>query len=117
MVNSVTSVGDGRLSAGSSVSTSRRWSWVVIVILPGVCPVRRERAVQLFWTDRLFSHQQIGAGVAGAIVQFNVTPNVTLGYLASITNVTLGLQRADGNVTLAGQTTVGWRERESATGR
>ncbi len=45
-----------------------------------------------------------------SIVQINVTLNVTLGYLASITNVTLGLQRADGNVTLAGQSTVGVSE-------
>ena len=82
------------------------------------CPVRREprRPVLLDLID--------GLGTSAdrrwrrrSIVQFNVTPNVTLGYLASITNVTLGLQRADGNVTLAGQSTVGWREREGATGR
>ena len=49
------------------------------------------------------------------IVQINVTLNVTLGYLASITNVTLGLQRSDGNVTLPGQSPVGVTE-EAATG-
>src|ERR1700728_782679 len=116
MVNSVTSDGGGRLPAGSAGATNRRWSGGVIVILPAVCPVRRERALQLFWTDRLFSHQQIGAGVASPFVQFNVTPNVTLGYLASITNVTLGLQRADGNVTLAGPSSVGVSEKAPQAG-
>ena len=51
------------------------------------------------------------------MVRTNVTLNVTLGYLASSTNVILGPERSDGNVTLAGQSTVGWREREGATGR
>jgi hypothetical protein len=41
------------------------------------------------------------------IIEINVTLNVTLGYLASITNVTFGLQRSDGNVTLPGQSPVG----------
>ncbi|MBF6558186.1 MAG: hypothetical protein IVW52_18935 [Acidimicrobiales bacterium] len=45
-----------------------------------------------------------------SIVRSNVTLNVTLGYLASITNVTLGLQWADGNVTLACQSSVGVTE-------
>ena len=67
-----------RLGNGQQRDLRRRWAALgrligvykskmvgeLIVILPAVCPVRRERAVQLFWTDRLFSHQQIGAGVA-----------------------------------------------------
>ena len=116
---------------------SRRWSWVLIVILPAVCPVRRERAVQLFWTDRLFSHQQIGAGVACPLSSSTspptspsdispaspTSPSGSSGLTATspsgssgLTNVTLGLQRADGNVTLAGQSSVGVSEKAPQAG-
>jgi len=107
MVNSVTSVGGGRRSAGSSVSTNRRWSWVLIVILPNVV---QSVANLLSSSSGPIDGPDISERCWRRPSIVRSTPNVTLGYLASITNVTLGLQRADGNVTIAGQSSVGVTE-------
>jgi hypothetical protein len=70
---------------------------VLIVILPAVCPVRRQPAVQFVGPiDGPHISEQCWRRLS--IVQINVTLNVTPGRLTSTTNVTLGFQRSDGNV-------------------
>ena len=105
----MTSVGGGRRSAGSSVSTYRRWSWVLIVVLPAVV---QSVTSLLSSSSGPIDCSHISRSVLASQVHCPVQrhpqrhPRISRQHHQRHPR----LQWADGNVTLARQSSVGVTE-------